>query len=78
MREGKTMSNGTTEQKLITLAEYHSFSPFEQGYALYMQAELPNSPLKGLTNPYAEGTPEFDDWKRGEFRAMLNVQDGEE
>jgi hypothetical protein len=72
------MSVEIMEKPLVTLTEYHSFSPFEQGYIIYMQSEHDGSPLKGLTNPYAEGTHEFDDWKRGEFRAMLNVQDGEE
>jgi hypothetical protein len=49
--------------------------PKTQGYALYMQAELPGSELKGQANPYPPGSFAYDDFVEGERCAVLEVQD---
>jgi len=67
-----------TSQKLITLEEYEKMPPKAQGFINYMQADLPGSQLKGLHNPYPDGTTEANLWDEGQMMACLNVQDGEE
>lgn len=64
--------------KLVAKAEWDAVKPYDQGYILYMQEDLPGSELKGLTNPYALGTKENKLFNEGNFQAMLDVQDGEE
>lgn len=64
--------------ELVTLEKYKTLTPFQQGYAIYMQEALPASELKGLQNPYEVLSDNFTDWNRGNFKAMLDVQDGEE
>lgn len=63
---------------LVTLEKWETLPPKSQGYLLYMQACLPGSELKGLKNPYAQGTEAHDSFKRGEHLAVLEVTDGEE
>ena len=63
---------------LVTLEQYKTLTPFGQGYAVYAQAELPGSELKGLGNPYDALSDDFTKWNQGNFKAMLDVQDGEE
>jgi hypothetical protein len=64
--------------RLITLEEWHKLPPFRQGYALYMQGSWSTSELKGMRNPYAEGTSKWTAFRQGEQRAVLDAQDGEE
>lgn len=63
---------------LITLAEWQKMKPFEQGYVHYMQSAWPTSELASADNPHAAGTKACAEFKRGEERAMLSAQDGEE
>jgi len=63
---------------LITLDAWRKLSPFDKGYVLYMQGSWPSSELAGAKNPYPHGTPDHQDFCRGEQRAVLSAQDGEE
>lgn len=63
---------------LVTLAAWKKLSPFGQGYALYMQSNWPTSEIAKQTNPYAEGSDEWNEFRRGEQRGALDAQDGEE
>jgi hypothetical protein len=63
---------------LVSLTEWKTLPPFQQGYVLYMQAAWPGSELRRAKNPYTEGSPRWRNFKAGEQRAMLNAQDGEE
>lgn len=63
---------------LVTLEKYKTLTPFEQGFVHYMEAALPGSELKELQNPYEVLSDNFTDWNRGNFKAMIDVQDGEE
>jgi hypothetical protein len=63
-------------QKAITKEQYNQLTPRSQGYVTYMQ-EAWNSEVPSEC-PYKEGTKEYKDWNDGNFRAMLDVQDGEE
>lgn len=65
------------ESNLITLAEWKALTPFEQGYALYMQEDLPGSELKGQPCPYPEGSTEREAFQGGSRRAMFAVMDEE-
>ena len=62
----------------VTRAEYEMMTPYTQGYTWYWEGEQPGSELRGLTNPYAEGTAECAEWRRGASQAALDAQDGEE
>ena len=64
--------------KLITKEQWSKMSPGSQGYVLYLQANLPDSELKGLTNPYPSFTKAYKDFCEGERQAVLEVQDAEE
>lgn len=64
--------------RLISRDKWLELSPFSQGYVSYMQGEWPTSELKDAKNPYAPGTPKHEEFSRGGWSAMLNVQDGEE
>jgi hypothetical protein len=66
------------EQQLITLSEWRELPPKTQGYAWYMQAELPGSELKEQTNPYEIGTVACHDFNNGVQIAILEAQDSEE
>ena len=66
------------ETRLITLAEWRRLKPDLQGYALYMQADLPNSELRGQHNPYEQDTDAYLAFCEGERRAVLAAQDSEE
>ena len=66
------------EPGLITRAEYDKMPPYRQGFVVYMYGEWPGSELKGLTNPYPEGSTKADLWDRGNFQAMMAAQDSEE
>lgn len=66
-----------SDQKLITPAEFKRLTARAQGYAVYMQAELPGSRLPKRC-PYPVGSPKEKAWREGEFRAMLEMQDMEE
>ena len=63
--------------KLITKAEWDRMSPKSKGYVAYLQAELPGSELKGLTNPYFNYTNQHADFCEGEDLAVQEVQEGE-
>jgi hypothetical protein len=63
---------------LIPLKTWRRLSLFRQGYVFYIQAEWPTSELKGVQNPYENGTPASEKFCRGEYCAMLDAQDGEE
>jgi len=65
-------------KRLISRAEYDALNAFSQGYAVYWEGDQPGSELHGLTNPYAAGTPEHDEWNRGQVLATQNAQDSEE
>jgi hypothetical protein len=58
--------------KLMTRAEYDRVSPYTQGYAVYWEGNHPESELHGLTNPYAEGSPEYAAWNRGQTAAAAD------
>lgn len=66
------------QSNLITLAEWKALTPFEQGYVLYLQEELPGSELKGQPCPYPADSPEYGEFQKGSMRATLAVMDGEE
>lgn len=63
---------------LVSIAEWKTLLPFDQGYLLYMQGEWPTSELGQEKNPYAEGTAQWEKFCEGERRAMMNAQDSEE
>lgn len=63
---------------LITKTEYDKLTPIQQGYVVYMQSEWPGSELKEFSNPYPDGSKEYDEWRDGEFRGVLAAQDSEE
>lgn len=67
-----------TAPRLLTLTAWRKLHPREQGYVLYMQASWPGSELAGQSCPYREGSPEHEQWKRGERQAVLDAQDSEE
>lgn len=62
-------------QILMTKKQWKAAGPRTQGYILYMQAELPGSELAGLSNPYREGTEQYEEFRKGEMAAVLEVQD---
>lgn len=64
--------------RLVTLAEWKRLKPDLQGYALYMQADLPSSELHGQRCPYDRGTDAHLAFCEGERRAVLAAQDSEE
>jgi hypothetical protein len=64
--------------KLVTKAEWETMNPYSQGYVLYLQEELPGSELKGVPCPYDPHSKEEKEFSEGSFKAMLDVQDGEE
>lgn len=59
-----------------TRAEYDALTPYAQGYATYMYAEHQGADIP-KTNPYSPDSREYKTWARGNFQAMLNVQDEE-
>ena len=63
--------------KLLTLEEFNQLTPQAQGYAVYMQAAWPDSPLKD-ENPYPAGTPEHLQFNNGSFAAMIDAQDDDD
>lgn len=65
-------------KSLITKLEYDELTPYQQGFVIYMQAEVDGSELKGLHNPYPENTIYYDDWNRGNRWAMICAQDEED
>jgi len=64
--------------KLITKAEWDKLSPKSQGYACYMQGNLPCSELKDIHSPYPIDSREAKEFAAGEFTAMMDAQDSEE
>jgi len=64
--------------KLITKEAWGRLSPRSQGYVIYSQAELKESELKGVTNPYCNGSKEWKAFEEGERIACLDAQDSEE
>lgn len=65
--------------RLVTLQEWQTLPPRQQGYVSYMQAELSGSELKNhQTNPYKSGTPAFRAFEEGVQRGVLEAQDSEE
>lgn len=66
-----------TKHRLITRAEWNTLPPRQKGFVQYWQGDIKGSQLKFETNPYREGTKEFDEYQRGEQEAMLEAQDSE-
>ena len=66
------------KENLLTLDEYESLSAEHKGWASYMQSSWDESEIPEDINPYKEGTKEFEDFKRGSFAAMQQVQEMEE
>jgi hypothetical protein len=64
--------------KLVTREKWNKLSPRSKGYVLYMQAELPGSELKGLSNPYRWGSANASKFEEGERLAVLEAQDGDD
>jgi hypothetical protein len=66
------------KRQLLTLKEYRGLEPFMQGYACYMQAELPGSELRAhQRNPYPKVSKKHEEWNRGQLQAMIIAQDTE-
>ena len=65
-------------QRLITFNEWDQLSPWSQGYALYMQEDLPSSELKVLKCPYPKGSKKAERFHNGQQAAVLEAQDSEE
>ena len=63
---------------LISLEAWRKLSPYDKGYLLYMQSSWPTSELVSAKNPYPSGTPDYQDFCRGEQCAVQSAQDGEE
>lgn len=63
--------------KLLTLDEYNQLPPKEQGYACYMQAAQPRSPIPDR-NPYPKDSAAAKEWSDGAFEAMLEAQEGDD
>lgn len=63
---------------LMSLAEWRTLPPFDQGYILYMQGSWPMSELAQAKNPYKEGTAQWKKFCEGQERAVLSAQDSEE
>jgi hypothetical protein len=78
IEDGATLRCKHCGWHLITLAAWKLLSPFDQGYTLYMQSNWETSELAQEKNPYVNGTAEWDEFRHGEYRAMLSAQDGEE
>lgn len=66
------------QARLTTFAEYVQLHPREQGFVVYMEAEIPGSELKNQRCPYVEGTWECEAWKQGEAFGVQVAQDSEE
>ena len=64
--------------RLITKEVWNKLCPKSQGYAIYAQAELKGSELKGITNPYQKGSKKAKEFDDGERIAYLDAQDSEE
>ena len=63
----------------ISAEQFRQFTPFERGYAVYWfgnREDEPNVPSE--SNPYPVGTQAHIDWQRGQVRAAILAQDGEE
>jgi hypothetical protein len=56
--------------RLITAEEFGNLTPRRKGYAVYMLGHIPGSELQGLTNPYAQGTLECQQWNEGQALAV--------
>jgi hypothetical protein len=60
-----------------TRANYDSASPRGKGFLEYTYSSWPNSEIpKGC--PFAKGTPEHEQFQRGQDAAVLAAQDSEE
>jgi hypothetical protein len=59
---------------LLSLLEFNSLSPFQQGYACYFQASWPESPIVD-TNPYKPDSDASKLFNAGCFAAMQEVQE---
>lgn len=63
-------------EKLVTLAEYKTLNPVEQGFVIYWEAEQPGSELKSYqSNPYPPHSKEWSGWNFGQRKAILAVID---
>lgn len=61
--------------QLTTRAEWDTFTPFNQGFILYMEEEWPGSELKGLVNPYPKDSDKYRQFCDGQMRAYISVLD---
>lgn len=73
---GEQREDNPGGQRAITKKEYESLIPRLQGYASYMQGAW--NPEVPEECPYAEGTPEREEWANGAMSATLEAQDMEE
>jgi hypothetical protein len=62
----------------MPLKAWKACTPFEQGFAVYMQAAWPTSELRGQKNPYPKDSDAWSEFRRGEQRGEQVAQDGEE
>ena len=66
-------------RQLITKAKYDRLPAWEQGYAVYWQAEQPGSELRDhQANPYPPGSAKRQAWDDGAEAACLHAQDSED
>ena len=64
--------------RLLTLKQWKRLNAYQMGYVWYLQAEHPNSPLKGQANPWPAGTASHDRFNEGTQAAAAVAQDHEE
>ena len=69
--------NARRSRELLTLEEYNNLKPRWQGYACYMQAKLPGSPIPDK-NPYPKGSQQAREWLEGAQEAVMEAQESDE
>lgn len=67
----------STCKQFVSLEDFKLLTPYEQGYAVYMEAAWDESPLEDVC-PYEESDPRRKEFARGQFAAMLVAQDSED
>lgn len=63
--------------RLITRRQWNRLDAYRKGAAVYLQAELPGSPLKGLTNPFPRDSRAWLRYQQGATAAAIAAQDHE-
>jgi hypothetical protein len=69
-------ANPQRAARALTRAQYDKLTPFEKGYATYMQAEWNKAVPKACE--YEDGSKQRKEFERGEFAAVLEAQDGDD